>query len=442
MGYNSSRGRKPFERASKIGHSEIINDPAVIDFVDACVLPGPPETSALETLLENIPPGTDHITTVIAIDGGMTETYVRPEFPSAAIGFLALGPLLLRLEDLADLDDLPFIGPDDMARLKHIERYTFAFPTRGIRYGKATTFSQGVRLRVQEFLTQKDGHLMSAFQWLLFEGWRKAESQKPWEIPNCPWGDCDQTNIIFVPNGPTVQSCGNCGRDVYLADALRLSERIDDELGAGAVLSYLLTSLEQIVLVYMIKSVLEIKPGLLREILFVKDGPLAFFGVTATLSKPMRALMDHLVHDYQEPHINLLGLEKSGAFVEHAASIESALSSYQALPLTNDYIYRYIVPGDPETSEYGGNTYYGGKVIFKGVFDDVYVASLPQMDRGKANTLSNLVSAGDVMRTAARLRCSMYDNALIPVALANKLVSLADVPSADILKKFVKEKIR
>ena len=111
MGYSSSRGRKPFERASKVGHSEIINDPAVIDFVDACVLPGPPKTGVLDSFLENIPLGTDRITTVIAIDGGMTETYVRAEFPSAAIGFLALGPLLLRLEDLADLDHLPFIGP-------------------------------------------------------------------------------------------------------------------------------------------------------------------------------------------------------------------------------------------------------------------------------------------------------------------------------------------
>ena len=198
-----------------------------------------------------------------------------------------------------------------MARLKHIERYTFAFPREAFGYRKATTFSEGVRLRVQEFLTQKDGHLMSAFQWLLFEGWRKSENLKTWEITSCPWSDCDQTKITFVADGPTVLPCASCGRDVYLADALRLSERIDDELGAGAILSYLLTSLEQIVLVYIIKSVLEIKPALLREILFVKDGPLAFFGVTATLSKPMRGLMDHLVHDYQEPDIPCSGSRKA-----------------------------------------------------------------------------------------------------------------------------------
>ncbi len=35
-----------------------------------------------------------------------------------------------------------------------------------------------------------------------------------------------------------------------------------------------------------------------------------------------------------------------------------------------------------------------------------------------------------------KLRCDMYDNALVPVALANKLVSLANHPSSRILQKF------
>jgi len=42
----------------------------------------------------------------------------------------------------------------------------------------------------------------------------------------------------------------------------------------------------------------------------------------------------------------------------------------------------------------------------------------------------------------SRLRCSMYDNALVPVVLANRLVSLADVPSAEILKKFAKQQLK
>jgi hypothetical protein len=40
------------------------------------------------------------------------------------------------------------------------------------------------------------------------------------------------------------------------------------------------------------------------------------------------------------------------------------------------------------------------------------------------------------------LKCSMYDNALVPVALANRLVSLADMPSSEILSKFARDRLR
>jgi hypothetical protein len=437
MAYSQVRGRRPFERASKIGHSEIINDPEVVAFVKACALPAAPPPGSLDEKLEEIPPSTGRITTVIAIDGGLTETYVREEFPSASIAFVAMGPLLLSLSDLDELDAMPFIGPEDMRRLKNIDRYSFAFPVKGIRYKTAATFSEGVRLRVHEFLSHGDGPLLAALKWLLCRGWAPPAGREDWVVPRCPNADCLERDFIFSLDGPDVVHCSACGRPVFLADALRLYERIDDEQGAGAIVSYLLTSLEQIVLVHLIRSVLSIKPSLLEEILFVKDGPLAFFGVAAPLHAPMRDLMRHLSDDFDAPVINLIGLEKSGAFVEHAHAIEKQLPPYSALTLDSKYIYKNIVPGDPTTGAFGANTYYGAKVIFTGGSGDVYVGTVPTGDAVLTPKMHDLYNGADVLRATVLLRCSMYDNALIPVALANKLVSLADVPSAEILKKFV-----
>lgn len=42
----------------------------------------------------------------------------------------------------------------------------------------------------------------------------------------------------------------------------------------------------------------------------------------------------------------------------------------------------------------------------------------------------------EILTLIAELRCSMYDTALIPVALANKFVSLSDFPSQRILGVF------
>jgi hypothetical protein len=182
--------------------------------------------------------------------------------------------------------------------------------------------------------------------------------------------------------------------------------------------------------------VLNLKPSLLAEILFVKDGPLAFFGVAAPLHAPMRELMKHLAEDFDSPLINLVGLEKSGAFVEHARAIQDRLGPFVAMTLGSQYIYRYIVPGDVATGAFGANTYYGAKVIFKGGAGDIYVGTVPTVEAVVEPSLCDLCNGADVLRTTALLRSSMYDNALVPVALANKLVSLADVPSAEILKKF------
>ena len=440
MPYRQIRGRKPFERASKIAHAEIINNPAVQAFVQDCQLPDPPSEGELEALLVEIPSSSERLQTVIAVDGGLTETWIRDEYPSASVAFVTLGPLLLRLEDLVDLDAMPFIAPEDMQRLKSIQRYSFVLPTKAVKPKSAGTFSEGVRAAVQGFLSEGDGHLLQALGWLLFREWLTAAERSPWVIPRCPNPDCTARDITFESGGPVEQPCSECHRAIYLADALRLYERIDDEQGAGAILAYLLTAVEQVVLVHVIRSVWDMKPDLLGEILFVKDGPLAFFGVTAPLFRPMRDLMRFLGSSDNGSLISLVGLEKSGPFVEHAAQIEEAIPANHALVLSSPYIYKHITPGPPD-KDFGRNTYYGAKVIFRGRANDTYVATVPTLEYVSSPTFKDLLNGPDVLQTTSRLRCSMYDNALLPVVLANRLVSLADVPSSEILKRFAKHEI-
>lgn len=438
MPYQSVKGRKPFERASKIAHAEIINSPAVQEFLKGCSLPTAPPAEDLEARFTDVPKPKGKIRTIIAVDGGQNETSVQKEFPSASLAFMTMGPVMLYLEHLKELDHEPFIAPEDMARLKRIKRYHFVMPLRGVRVTGCKTFAQGVRKSVHGFLQHGDGHLGQALRWLLLREWGTPVS---WEIPNCPNPECSAKKISLSSSSPDEQTCSRCGQPIYFSDSLRISERIEEEQGAGAILAYLMTTLEQIVLVHVIKSVWDMKPAALREILFVKDGPLAFFGVTAPLHQPMRALMRLLAEADGGPLINLVGLEKSGAFVEHAALIEERMKPGQVLLLDNKYIYRYIVPGDPDASEYGSNTYYGAKAIFKGSDHSTYVATIPTREFNASPKMKDLVNGADVLNIVGQLRCSMYENALLPIVLANRLVSLADVPSSDILTRFAKDRI-
>lgn len=443
MGYSQVKGRKPFERASKIAHTHILNNPDVQSFVGSCRLPSEPEKADLDSLQKRLPDADRRIEHVIAVDGGLTEVSVRKEFPTASISFIAFGPLWLTLSNLREVETLPFIAPEDMARLKNLQRYTLSVPTKAILAKECRSFSEGVRKTIHQFLANpKQGEFLRSLRWLLFREWLPASERQSWTVPRCPYPGCDGGGITFSSGGATELACQSCGQTVYLSDTLRLYERIDEEQGAGGIMAYLLSTLEQLVLIDIVRALLNLKPTILREILLIKDGPLAFFGNVAPLRKPMQELMTWLAtKDSGRPLICLAGLEKSGAFVEHAALIEPRLHNDHYLLLDNEYIYRYVVPGNPDGEPFGRNTYYGAKVIYKSDQGNVFVATIPTAGFKQIPAITDLFNAAEVLRVIGDLRCSMYDNALLPVVLANRLVSLADVPSSEILKRFVKSSV-
>ena len=55
MAYGQIKGRKPFERASKIAHTEILSNPDVQAFVAGCTLPSAPPGAQLEALQKPLP---------------------------------------------------------------------------------------------------------------------------------------------------------------------------------------------------------------------------------------------------------------------------------------------------------------------------------------------------------------------------------------------------
>lgn len=449
MAYGSAKGRKPMERASKISHSNIINNPSVQSFLDGCTVPRAAEQSTLESLLQIVPDAVDQkIRAVVAVDGSYREAAVRSEFPSSVITFFAFGPLLFKLEELRNLDNQPFIAPEDLAKLKNIQRYTLVLPTKNISRANRSLVDS-VRSSLHDFFidAQDDERSLSeTLKWILFRGWRSGGNFQTWTIPSCPNVGCARTNIVLSNNSPDEQACTSCGAPIYLVDALRLHERIDEEQGASGITSYVMTMLEQIVLVHLIKALWDLKPELLREVLFIKDGPLAFFGQTAPLSKPMRELAEFLGIQERQPNdsplLNAVGLEKSGPFVEHAMLIEGRMQPGSVLLLSNEYIYKYIVPGDPSGPDpYGGNTYWGGKFIYKAKDGNVYVATVPMNNYSSDPSYADFHNLTNILSVLGELRCSMYDNALIPVALANRLISLSDFPSKKILEVFARAQI-
>jgi hypothetical protein len=437
----SSTGRRPFEYASKSGHSHVISDPAVQQALDRCKLPTLGEEVDLQkySLVPHVQAGSNPIEHVIAIDGGYTEIVVRPQFPSATMAFMQCGALSFSIKDLDGIDAQSFIDPADMGRLKNIERLKLALPIRTIRLKDESSFSASVRRTIFEFFRRDiAGHsLAETLKWLIFE---EFGTKGTWSLASCPL--CQTRDISLASSdfdANFTAKCPACKGDLFITDTLRLHEAIDEELGAGGILGYLVTTIEQILAVHFMKALLELKPSVLSHVIFMKDGPLAFFGQTANLHKPMRSLVAYLFAKY---NLFMAGLEKSGSFVEHAAQIAPLMKPSQMLLLSNDYIYKYIIPGKADPSSvYGRTTYYGTKVIFKSRTEGMHVVTLPTNDLFASPTEKDIRNLHAVLHIIERMRCDMYDNALLPVALANKLVSLSDHPSAKILERFAKSHV-
>lgn len=438
------------EAASKTAHAFIVRNDTISAFIDRCTTRVKPGDISFQghQLLPFVPleEKDNPIVNFITIDGGYQEVVTEPKYPSTALAFFQLGALYFQRKDLENLEQQPFIDPDDMARLRQMQRFQFALPLRNYILKSESSITNSVRRSLQEFLvSQPDGDktkLLDTLRWFLFREYLPAAEQKQvFDELSCP--HCRRPGIeldrrkLQAPNYTSQCTHDSCKGEILLVDVLRLHEAIDDELGAGGIMGYVTSAVEQLLLIHFIHLFLTVKPDTLHETFFIRDGPLAFFGTTARLHAAMLDLISFLQRKYQ---IYLVGLEKSGPFVEHAADISHLMEPSQFLLLDNDYIYKYITPGNATEVDrpYASTSYYGQKLIFKASDESVYVATVPVPALAAFPKAVNIPGLGVVLTNVAKLRCNLYDNAIVPVALANKLVSLSNRPSVRILADFAR----
>jgi hypothetical protein len=445
MAYTGLPGRRPFERASKASHQHIINDSSVKNLLGSCWLPQADETIDFGSIIyqqEPAPPTPD-VKHIIAIDAGYSEVVVKPRFPSATVAFFQFGALLFQKEDLLRLDRQSFIEPRDIAKLKEIERLKLAIPTRQIHRREQKTLTHTVRWAVHDFCrrTLDGASLLSSLAWFLFRQFKpiRTPEDQTFHLPTGPYGDEvvlreNQFDHDYMAPGPRPDA------PIYLTDIFRLHERIDDELGAGGVLAYISGALEHLLLIHYLRLLRQRRVDSLKEVFFLKDGPTGFFGLTARLHEPMQELVAHL---FDSPCLLLAGLEKTGTFVEHAKAIANSIPAAHFLLLNNDYIYRNILPAPADLNRpYADTSNYGQKLIFKTRNGQIYVVSVPVRQLKTDPKPTDLPYLSTILAQIEALRCDIYQDSLLPIALVNKLISLSDRPSSSLLQKFAIQSVQ
>lgn len=440
----SATGPKPFERASKSSHHHIVNDPEVVAALQRLYIPPKASAADLKSLLQPFAPVDTKIEHIVAIDGGYTEVPVKDGYPSATIHFFQFGALHFRREHLAQLAKSTHVAPEDIQRLKNIERLKFPLATKGARLKDASSLKDSVRIEFHNFLANQNlgetGSLLDTLAWFLFKRYRgaeRSESDKMWELSSNPNDVAGAVNLVEPDMTASFSfTCPKSKKAIYLSDVFRLHERIDEETGAAGIAGYIAGAVEHLILLHILKNLIQKDAATLRAVLFIMDRPTGWFGVTAPIHKPMLQLIDWL---FSKHNVFLAGLEKSGAFVDHAHQLKDEMPAGSFLILSDEYIYKFVAPGEGDPGRpYASTSYYGHKVIFKSRYGHVHVVSVPVRELKKAPTIADLPNLLEILTHIEELHCDMYENALLPVALANKLVSLSAHPSSQILRAFAK----
>lgn len=440
MAYTNRKRNYPNEYASKSSHRNIINDETVKKFLKECELPKKAKEINIDTTktIKLYEPENNPIKNIIAIDAGQQEIIVQKEFPSSQISFFQFGTLNFKITDLQELAAKKFIDPRELSKLKQIKPLKLVIPSKNLTLRNQGTLTKSIRKAIYDFFLLKieDQKLIDTLKWLLFNEYDHVDYGK-YSI-NCPECKSPISKLTLQEmRYHNYTECTNCSGTIYLTDLFGLHLKIDDEIGAENIFAYLTSVIEQMLMTHIIKAILEEDSSKMSETLFIRDGPLAFFGHTSIITGPMRRLINFLYDNYD---LNMVGLEKSGAFVDHANEIAQKMSPGTFILLDDDHIYKYIIPNRFPLN-YGRGQHYSNKIIFKTKFGKMYVASLPTRKFTTQPKKADFQNLEVILTNIQQLKCEMYESALLPIALINKLVSLSDHPSSSILGKFVKTNI-
>jgi len=309
-----------------------------------------------------------------------------------------------------------------------------ALPLRHI-YTSGMTVYNAVRQAIYESIkdVSLNGEVMETLKWIAFEKWRTT----PRALPKFQCPHCDSENAT-LPIDSEKGLCVDCKNEIYITDMLGFHLEMGEDAASDSVASAYMNIHETLLLFTGIRHFWQTAKGVLKRCLFIKDGPLQ---IRAQYSKLVNPIRNFLLHAHADGYtINLIGQEKTGAFVDHLNLIgRNAPTSSLFIP-DHAYICEQIQNRRPNGAPYGRDTNYGAKVFVSPNERCRLVLSIPvQTSMGSfimKPDITQLIGIDRTLATLPALLSSRYENALLPVELANSVASLSTYPSAQILKLF------
>lgn len=440
------------QAAGKGGHSDFVRNPDVQAFLAACEYMRPPsdeEGKALAATFSKAPADDpprlpDY---VVASDASKSDQAINEKLPSTQVGFIKVSHVLIQMNKYAELMDplTRFVDPFKVAELhRNASPITYTLPGSNIRYRGALSVKDGFRHAVFAQLgADRAGGGQNKF---VLTDTLLALNEKEIVVEHCPACKAEH-EFVFTQEAQVLQ-CSECEASVYMTDWLRLHEGVSDFGDNTVAMTRMMNCVEHLLLAALIWQVFESDTRALSKMAFVMDGPLAIFGQPAKLHARIMAFLHkvniRLKELNQEPLL-VVGLQKTGGVMDHANLISRFLPPGVIRILDDDYRNKYIMGSEAPAANFGNETYYGQDFLFKTergrIFNFAIPYALPNKERRGGVSFAQLKADPKAYGSLIARACDfirhfeldLFENAIVPVALAHRHASISIVPGGKVL---------
>jgi hypothetical protein len=439
------------ERASKGGHTDLVKNPDVATFLQDCAYmkePTDEEAASIAASYKPAPESNSLPVKAVASDASPYSEPISGKFPSTQIGYVKVSLVLI---DLKDYDGLSkpgerFVDPFKVAEMhRNADAIAFTLPGSNIRYKGAKTVQVGFRRAIWDQLSDERTSFSKGNEFTV-RGTLLDIDGGTVEMKKCPVCGFEPAGGFKFTQGQEIQSCPGCCEEVYLTDSLRIHEQMSDFGDNTAAMTRFMNATEHLIVATLIRMLGHYQPKVLSDMAFIVDGPLAIFGQPASISFGLLSLYNRIAQNLAKQGLQppiIMGLQKDGQVMEHARALSRYLQNNTYRVVDDDYRASYIVGTSALTDNFGHETYYGQDFIFKTNAGRIFTVGLPYPFPDKKNRKlfakqkadvafygNQIARAFDVVR---HFEFDLYENAVVPIALAHRHASISLVPGGKVL---------
>lgn len=449
------------ELANKASHFDLIKDPEIKNFLQECDYLQKPSEEEGNQRAANFTsiPNLNQVKLpeqIIAVDGSLYCSRISDRLPNTEVGYVKISSVLIDLNDFDGLKIGKYIDPFKVAKLLNSsDSLKFILPIANVCWNGQSSVRDSLRAAIDRHLYSEKTRFdpkdtQTSLRTTLFHLASKRPSDmgtgdvEKLKIHKCPNDDCKQEHIE-VFDIPDKQYCPSCNTEVYPSDCLRLWEEINEWQSNEFVMSRFMGIIEHLLPIHYIRNFAENSLDTLSKTSFFIDRPLGIFGTAAWLHKPILKYIaevnDRLLKNHLPPML-IIGLQKKGQIVDYVSLIDRFIEPNTVFAIDDDYRYKYIVPGRKASqSGFGSETYYGQDFIYKTASERTFVFALPYPFATKDSSsfgqekikLDNYRNLSLALALINKFECDLYENAVIPIALANQYAAISLVPGGQVL---------